>query len=35
MPKVWLHVALSVLVMNTSAVVNALDGLTSVRKCVA
>ena len=32
MPKIWLHVALSVLVMNAAAVVNAAG---DVRKCVA
>jgi hypothetical protein len=34
-PKVWLHVALSLLVMNAAAVINATAGLAAVRKCVA
>ena len=34
-PKAWLHVALSVLVMNASAIVNSMGGLESLRKCVA
>ena len=33
--KVWLHVALSMLVMDVAAGVNAADGLASVRRCVA
>lgn len=33
MPKVWLHVALSLLAMNAAAVVNVASG--NVRKCVA
>jgi IS5 family transposase len=35
LPKVWLHVALSVLVMNVAAVVNAGNGLAELRRCVA
>lgn len=35
MAKVWLHVALSIISMNAAAVVNAAEGLASVRKCVA
>jgi len=35
LPKVWLHVALSLLVMNAAAVINATAGLAAVRKCVA
>ena len=34
LPKVYLHVALSVLVMNAAAVVNAVEGM-SVRRCAA
>jgi transposase len=33
--KVWLHVALSVLVMNATAVVNVGNSLADLRKCVA
>lgn len=33
MPKVWLHVALSVLVMNLTALANASQGL-GIRRCV-
>jgi len=35
LPKVWLHVALSVLVMTALAVVASCDGLGEVRRCVA
>jgi len=35
LPKVWLHVALSVLVMNATAVVNLGNSLADLRKCVA
>ena len=35
LPKVWLHVALSVLVMNALAIVNSMGGLESLRKCAA
>ena len=35
LPKVWLHVALSVLAMNAAAVVNGRIGLADLRKCVA
>jgi hypothetical protein len=35
LPKVWLHVALSLLVMDAAAVVNAAGGLPTLRKCVA
>jgi hypothetical protein len=34
LPKVWLHVALSVLVMNAHAIANIASGL-ALRKCVA
>ncbi len=35
MPKVWLHVALSILVMNAAALVNLAVDLLGLRKCVA
>jgi hypothetical protein len=35
LPKVWLHVALSVLVMNVAAVVTVGNSLADLRKCVA
>jgi hypothetical protein len=35
LPKVWLHVALSMLVMNAAALVNMANSLTDLRKCVA
>jgi hypothetical protein len=33
--KVWLHVALSLVVMNVAALVNSADSAGSLRKCVA
>ncbi len=33
--KVWLHVALSVLVMNAAVAVNSAADLSALRKCVA
>ena len=35
LPKVWLHVALSILAMNGGALVNSKNGIASLRKCVA
>jgi hypothetical protein len=35
LPKVWLHVALGVIVMNATALVNSMGSATSLRKCVA
>lgn len=35
LPKVWLHVALSVLVVNVAALVNVGNSPADLRKCVA
>jgi hypothetical protein len=35
LPKVWLHVALSLLAMNVAALVNSANSATTLRKCVA
>jgi ABC-type proline/glycine betaine transport system permease subunit len=35
LPKVWLHVALSVLAMTAAAVVNSEAGIELARRCLA
>jgi hypothetical protein len=35
LPKVWLHVALSLVVMNVAALVNSADSAANLRRCVA
>ena len=35
LPKVWLHVALSLVAMNAAALVNSIDNTRNLRRCVA
>jgi hypothetical protein len=35
LPRVWLHVALSILAMVAAAVINAVNSLADLRRCVA